>query len=302
MNCNKLLHGENYCPQCGQLNNQHKQGVFEYIGSSFAYIFGADSRLLSTLPLLFFQPGVLATKYNAGQRDRYVPPLRLFIWLLLMIVIWQKFNLIGNDSNSQSIILNQSQTDSSYVDDSTGVNIDLGETNEDAIAEYAIAKPEVSELDGLAHLNLEPSIMNRLTYRFFRSFGKLNRGTFLRAFLDKLLFILLIFTPFFGVWLKLLYLRKRSFYLLDHLVFILFNHSFLLLLLLLGLVLELWISFQSLSWILLIYVIYLWISFRNFYKQKWTKQIIKFFLAGVGFCGLASIFLLIKAILAILFD
>lgn len=299
LNCEKLLHGENYCPQCGQKNDQRKQGIVEYIRSSLAYILGADSRLVTTLKPLIFQPGRLPLEYNSGKKERFVPPLRLFIWLFLSILIVQKidsWNEVEEEINPPLIHVGNNNIDSSDA------HFNSGNTSFDSIANFALRNPLVTESRGLDTLQLPKTLRNRLIYRFFHRLAEANRSSLLKSFLDRLLMMLLLFTPFFALWLKLIYIRQTSIYLLDHMVFILYNHALLFLLILLGIMSEWMVSWDSSGVIILIYGVYIWLAFKRFYGQSTWRRMLKFALASIGFAGMAIALFILNGLAAILLN
>ena len=86
-NCGEPLNGP-FCSACGQENRNLSrlslgQILHEWLGDTFTF----DSRLLRTLGPLVRQPGFLTVEYLAGRRVRYVPPLRLFIFLSLVMFL-----------------------------------------------------------------------------------------------------------------------------------------------------------------------------------------------------------------------
>lgn len=299
LNCEKLLHGENYCPQCGQKNDQRKQGIVEYIRSSLAYILGADSRLVTTLKPLIFQPGRLPLEYNSGKRERFVPPLRLFIWLFLSILILQKISSwseVEEVENPPIIHVGDNSTDS------TEANLHSGNSTFDSIANFAMRNTLVTESHGLETLQLPKTLKNRLTYRFFHRLAEANQSSILKSFLDRLLVMLLLFTPFFALWLKLIYIRHPNIYLLDHMVFILYNHALLFVLILLGMLSEWMVSWDSSGVIILIYGVYIWLAFKRFYQQSTWRRALKFSLASIGFVGMAIALFILNGLAAILLN
>ncbi|MET0893836.1 MAG: DUF3667 domain-containing protein [Pseudoxanthomonas sp.] len=81
-NCSALLHGE-FCHQCGQsIHNpvRHAGHAIEEVFESFWHL---DGRLWRTLRDLMV-PGRTALEYLAGHRQRYMPPLRLFVVMSLL--------------------------------------------------------------------------------------------------------------------------------------------------------------------------------------------------------------------------
>ncbi|NIR48263.1 DUF3667 domain-containing protein [candidate division KSB1 bacterium] len=49
----------------------------EFLGDVFTF----DSRFFRTFVPLIAKPGFLTVRFNAGQRVRYVPPLRLYLFV-----------------------------------------------------------------------------------------------------------------------------------------------------------------------------------------------------------------------------
>jgi hypothetical protein len=81
-NCHAPLHGE-YCHQCGQsIHNpvRHAGHALEEVFESFWHL---DGRVFRTLRDLL-RPGHTAIEYLAGHRQRYLPPLRIFVIMSLL--------------------------------------------------------------------------------------------------------------------------------------------------------------------------------------------------------------------------
>jgi len=81
-NCRAPLHGE-FCHQCGQsIHNpvRHAGHALEEVFESFWHL---DGRVFRTLRDLLV-PGRTALEYLAGHRQRYLPPLRIFVIMSLL--------------------------------------------------------------------------------------------------------------------------------------------------------------------------------------------------------------------------
>jgi hypothetical protein len=85
-NCAAALSGT-YCGFCGQralrldvsLRELMHEGVHEFVH--------LDGRVLSTLRLLFTSPGRLTAEMLAGRRQRYIPPIRLYLIASLLFFV-----------------------------------------------------------------------------------------------------------------------------------------------------------------------------------------------------------------------
>jgi hypothetical protein len=82
LNCNTPLRPEdNYCPNCGQENNTHTIPVKHIILETFEDFFHFDTKLWNTVKTTFTRPGQITADYLEGKRARYVPPVKLYIFI-----------------------------------------------------------------------------------------------------------------------------------------------------------------------------------------------------------------------------
>jgi hypothetical protein len=85
-NCATPLRGR-WCYACGQLGEDFHRSAIHLIGEVFESFTHADGRLWQTLPHLVLRPAVLTRDYLAGKRAPQIPPLRLFLVVLLMVFV-----------------------------------------------------------------------------------------------------------------------------------------------------------------------------------------------------------------------
>jgi hypothetical protein len=106
-------------------------------------------------------------------------------------------------------------------------------------------------------------------------------GTFFHN-IPKMLFFLL---PVFALLLKLLYLRRKQFYYVDHAVLSLHYFSLIFLLLILcNFVLDKLFGTDFFTIIASLWIqVYLVIAMKKLYRQSWTKTFVKFFALGFLF-------------------
>ncbi|HEY0333067.1 MAG TPA: DUF3667 domain-containing protein [Stenotrophomonas sp.] len=81
-NCTTTLQGE-FCHACGQSAHSPVRSFGHAVEEVFESFWHLDGRIFRTLRDLLV-PGRLALAYLAGQRVRYVPPMRLFVVLSLV--------------------------------------------------------------------------------------------------------------------------------------------------------------------------------------------------------------------------
>src|SRR6478609_10584662 len=85
-NCAAPVLGK-YCGACGQPVDTHRRSVLHLLHDLIADIASFDNRILRTLKALFFQPGELALAFRQGRTQRYVPPIRLYLFTSLIFFL-----------------------------------------------------------------------------------------------------------------------------------------------------------------------------------------------------------------------
>ena len=78
-NCGAPLSGA-YCSTCGQKRlDGRDRSLLHLLGEAFRQVTEVDGKLLRSLRLLLFSPGLLSREYMDGRRVRYASPLSLFL-------------------------------------------------------------------------------------------------------------------------------------------------------------------------------------------------------------------------------
>ena len=101
-NCETPLAGP-YCHACGQDADDHHRSIAHLAWEGVEGLTHLDGRLAQTLPLLLFQPGRLARDHLEGRRARHVPPFRLFLisLLIFMFVLEALFHQVKTSTPGQ---------------------------------------------------------------------------------------------------------------------------------------------------------------------------------------------------------
>lgn len=94
-NCGMTLQGA-YCHACGQQAANPLRSLHHAIEDVFESFWHLDGRVFRTLRELFV-PGRVACNYLAGQRVRYIAPLRLFVVLTLLTFFIGQLALGGSE-------------------------------------------------------------------------------------------------------------------------------------------------------------------------------------------------------------
>ncbi len=82
LNCGHFL-DNNFCPACGQSAHVHRSvGAFGH--DILHSVLHFEGKAWRTLPMLFLRPGELTRRYINGERARFVSPLALFLFAVFM--------------------------------------------------------------------------------------------------------------------------------------------------------------------------------------------------------------------------
>lgn len=119
-NCNSQASG-NYCSQCGQENDLHKESFWKLLVHFFGHYFHYDAKSWQTLKVLWFSPGTLTLAYWKKQRMRYLPPISLYIFISVVYFLIA-FTFAKYHSTHVSNIVKTMVTDSTGT--ATNITID----------------------------------------------------------------------------------------------------------------------------------------------------------------------------------
>ena len=95
LNCGTLLAGS-HCHACGQAAHVHKT-LGSFFHDLLHGVFHFEGKIWRTLPLLAWRPGKLTREYIDGRRASYVSPIALF--LFVVFVTFAVFNLVVTPSH-----------------------------------------------------------------------------------------------------------------------------------------------------------------------------------------------------------
>jgi predicted nucleic acid-binding Zn ribbon protein len=111
LNCGYLFNtDENFCPDCGQENNQKIKSFRYFIIDFWNDLVQIDNRLIRSIRPFLFIPGKLTNEYLAGKQVQYIAPIRLyftfsFLYFLLVSYEIGKVNF-GSNSKDEFRLMN----------------------------------------------------------------------------------------------------------------------------------------------------------------------------------------------------
>jgi Protein of unknown function (DUF3667) len=244
-----------------------------------------DGRLWHTLAILLLRPGRLTIDYFDEKRSRYLPPVRLY--LVLSVLFFSVSGSIGSGHGAGSTVTGarvlspadlQQQIDQE-TDPEERQALMAAQTRLESIKAGtsgascdSIRWPRFPRIEQAAR-----DACKRITVDQGRSF--------LSILLHNVPRMMFVFLPLVAAVMRLLYLRPRRYY-VEHLVFLLHNHSALFLvsslISLLGLLGNIWSPAASVSSGLTklsvcVYVPwYLFTAMRKYYVQSRALTLVKF--------------------------
>jgi hypothetical protein len=261
-NCGHALGGR-YCSACGQDSHSNVMSLTELIGDFAGDILSLDSRFLRSVRPLLWRPGFLTNEYLDGRRSRYIPPLRLYLFISVVFFFLLSIALVGT----------------TWFDfDSAAASAPGGQLH------FRIDKPELAN---------KPPWVRRLAEQAM-AYNERPQA-FFSAAISRLPTAMFILLPVFALFLKILYVRRRRYY-VEHLIFSFHYHAVVFLAAILylasyGLAEHFGLTSitNNLAGFLWLYLtIYLIVAMRNVYRQGWFKTLTKWSVLacfyGVAMC------------------
>ena len=262
-NCGTELKGM-YCHNCGQYALDSRQPFWKYILQYFENVYQFDTKIWSTLWMLFRRPGFLTTEFNAGKIASYVHPMRLFMCITLLFFIGF-FMFIGDTVDRAMSNLN-SET---IIDEL-----------EEASAEDYRAMSSIFDKDTVVAIAVDIEDVKR----YPEVFDAPQMDEKETLFIDGLFGVLSGYAPLFSLFLvpvmalmlKGLYRKKRMMY-MNHLAFSLHWGCFFYIMTTLFIIAgELW-HYNGLTWYVFlgINLLYTAIALHWVYGNDWAKTVLK---------------------------
>jgi len=241
---------DKFCHRCGQENVDTRENFFHLVGHFISDYLHFDSKFFRSLIPLFSKPGFLTRQYWEGKRVRYIHPLRLFFFVTIIFMISTSYfyHRFG-DQLKRAMVHSDNlggKYDSAYIANATDS-----------------AKVEIKR-----QMETEN-----------RQVTKLHAGVDL--VFTNLKYVTFFLLPVYAFVFKMLYLRRRKFY-VDHLVYAMHLQTFVYCLFGLLLVLPFIFSIplDLIRRIALVAIfIYIGFSLHYLYKQTWWKTLLKSIIA-----------------------
>ena len=324
-NCGAELQGH-WCAQCGQPAIEYRRSFRHVLADLLNEFLNWDSKFFTTIALLLLKPWRLTNEFLAGKRVRYVNPLRLYLLASILFFFAVNYGAKGINFDASKLgpkdradleaelkkedlppaarekleaLLRDSSpspapspaTNAPSPTPAPTASSDVAsrptESANEQKKEYGKIgeRPFVAFDDAKSTTPFERWIEARAKEKMGEHGTKM--GLFIRTLFSNLPYMMLCCIPLFALVLKVLYIRRRLFY-IDHLIYALHIHTFfyagvmLIVLATIGLNRvapgALAGSLIALLWIAFVTQIFL--SIRYVYRQGWFFSIFKFLFGG----------------------
>jgi len=326
-NCGAPMAGP-FCAQCGQAAVDYRRSFRHVIVDILDSFLNWDSKFFATIGWLIARPWHLTNQFLVGRRVRYVHPLRLYLLvsILFFFVInyWAKSlhvdpsKLSAEDRAEIAADPDIPQEVKARVQralDAKGLTQPEAQTSPSSEAAVtsqpsaiaspppAVASPSRSpsrDFGPLLQFDKPPcdGFEKWLEQRAKEKMGEhgSKMALFIATLFSNLPYMMLCCIPLFAFVLKVLYVRKRIFY-IDHLVYALHIHSFaylaIMLIVLITIGLNRSIPGTFAGWIIaalwITFATQIFLSIRRVYRQGWFFTVFKFFLGGIAYLFVLAI-------------
>lgn len=317
LNCGARVAGR-YCQDCGQENLEPKESFGHLLRHFFEDLTHFDGKFFATVKPLLFRPGFLTKEYVAGRRASYINPIRMYLFISAMFFLLLVTFFVNDKHDAE----NQKKTTKEVstlrkglgtlrkkvneIDSANGGDSAVYYTLANGVKLYAKDYPTtVAGYDSLQKLLPDSEKDSRIERYFARrslktmQYNKEHPGDMSHLIREKfyhsLPYMLFITLPLIALLLRLLYIRRKQFYYVSHIIFTIHFYCFVFLLLLVSFTITEFGHWGELVGNLLIAsgVVYLFIAMLRFYGQGGGKTFLKFLLLVIF--GLGSISLITLA-------
>ncbi|HEX9981002.1 MAG TPA: DUF3667 domain-containing protein [Flavobacterium sp.] len=221
LNCYSVVE-KRFCTNCGQENTETRSS-FGHLATHFAEdLTHYDNAFWKTIKYLLVRPGRLTIEYLEGKRQKFVPPVKLYIFINFLTFFLLSVLPFGSDDSTITIKEAGNET-TIFKQDTIKRNVAFG------------SYKSVKELDSAEAAKPKAKKMSRLKYWVSRKMALVNqkyerdelRDAFSESFINTLPKVLFLYMPLFAFVLWLFHGKKWFYF--DHGIFTLHYFSFLLL-------------------------------------------------------------------------
>lgn len=326
LNCGATVMGR-YCHVCGQENVEPKESFWHLVTHFFNDVTHFDGKFFITLKDLLFKPGFLSKEYMIGRRASYLNPIRMYVFTsaIFFLLFFSFFESKGPlkivpTINGKTLEQIDKMDSAAFVKFTTGLNEEsdrpAAPMTREEFKQYADTiirvlfldssglhlaganYNSVKEFDSLQHTRAREQnwFKRQLIYKELELNEKYHNNkleifnAIKEGLMHKLPQMLWISLPLLALIMKLMYVRRKQFYYVSHIIFSIHLYIFifigqLIIFSIAKLNKTLDLGFLTvLSTVLTLGLfVYAYLALKNFYGQGWIKTFFKFLLINISY-------------------
>ncbi len=320
---------DKFCASCGQKVQRRIPRLWEMITEFFDSVLNIDSKIVRTFQAIFI-PGQLTIRYFQGIRKKYYQPFRLFFFVSVLFFTVLGFSgikdtIMGFNQQNDFVDLQEKVQTSKKLTELKPVitpkfidtvlvsgvfdslqselnvsmdtfNINFGATD----GSYDIASEDLLALSGdeiIEKYEIEGFWDQLVAKQFIKTIK--DPSGFTWYMIGNLIWMLIFLMPALALVLKLLYIRRKRYY-VEHLTFMFHFHSFAFLLATVFILIANYFDNSRITLALLVGIpLYLLVALLRYYKQGFIKTFIKFIMLVISYSLLSLIFFLFMTLISL---
>jgi hypothetical protein len=269
----------NYCPDCGQKNKQLAAPLKYLLEEVLESTLHFDSKSVRTVVSLLIKPGHLSAEFISGRRARYVPPIRLYVFISFIF-----FFLLSLLNGRQSAEVSAHQTSQ---EGRSGISFTIKQINSKELTGLSL-----EQVDALIEKRGVPKTgVYRFVFHQMHKVANNSAAEFSHLLIKNISYMMFVLMPVFGAWIYAFNRRRRKFF-IESLVTSIHFHCFLFLILAILVVLSAVIKNElPLLLMPIIGLIYMYFMFRKVFQQSVVVTLMK--MLGICLLYLSSFLFLI---------
>lgn len=318
LNCGyQLDQNFDYCPKCGQENDDRQVSFGRLITDFFSNYFSLDSKFGRSIKPFFLQPGVLTREFMEGKRVKYANPIRLYLVVSLIHFFLFSINMDNKKEMNNGIIQaskDETSDTSPSRDSMISFELDSAEDISDS-SSFFISEKEwniinhmtkddgsdysIQQIEDSIHNERKGFVSGYITHKVIKLM-KSDVHSINMYIVSKIPGVMFFLLPIYALLLKIFF-RKKLY--INHLIHSLHIHSFAFVVLSLLWLLTL-VSQKMADTIEIVFpitiLIYIIFSFKNAYLVKLSSAIFKVLFSGFIYTIILTVSLIIGVLVSLL--
>jgi len=242
LNCSTKLTGS-YCSACGQKAHVHRS-VRGFLQDFVAGLFNFEGKIWRTLPMLAWHPGEMTRRYIAGERARFISPVALYLFTVFAMFAVLNFNgELGTHTSSKlkgglKAEMADQRRQLAALELKRKLTLSAGKPVTDLDRRIAKRQQDISETQKV--LDGAPAVQTKLddeTPSFIRPFienAQANPDQVSTRVQDAASKYSWLLIPLSVPFMWLLFPLRRRYNTYDHMVFVTYSLSFMMMLVIAG--------------------------------------------------------------------